>query len=771
MPSFRLKTYPELLATAFAHVRAVQLSDDGIEPDLNPGSLLRTILEAVCMNDADQYVQIGLLKKLFSLFNAKGVDLDARMVDFGSEIWPELKRRPADTSICQVSVGDGTQLVKSSLASDVYQGVTTFTCVPGDGVLFPVSGTLAVERGTERSEEIIYLRTGDVFTVVLPTTGFANGHSAGTVIVRTSVRSYITTSVAVGATSCTLASGTGAAWLSSGTIIYERGTIREEKLAFTRVSDVITHAPCSFAHGAQSIVIQATAGIDRVVTVGTTVFAPATDSSKQINFRTQNVITLYDGDYTSALGDVVSEDVGSVTRVGSNAITQWSTPPFAQATVTNPVAATRGRDREKDGAYLQRALDFIQSLSRSTPLAITTLTAGIRDPQSNRIVEFTQIVEPVAPGESLLYISDGTSTFANTQTPFVGRDIVIRDAEVGDRRGRLSTFAPFGYSASGVVTPRLFRSIQRGVATSVGVNYLEDTTRSMVTNYYVGAYLKTDDDQFYEITSNTAIRFNVAGGGLIPSNGSYAVLDFGTNPQVSSVTTATGANSITDSLASWIIGEHVDKWVTDSAGALWRITANSATTLTLAANGVTPTAGTYVITAGYPQPLRPGTDFIFNRSKGDLELSIPLQAHDVLVAASDGASPSVGAYLYSTGLVAHVQRIVNGDEADFSSFPGLRSTGTQVLVVTPTVISYTFVLKVTAAPGFNDASIRPVVQSAVQTYVNALGIGANIVVAEIIAAVMRLVGVSDCTVLSPSSNIVVPAGQIVRIDSSNVEVI
>ena len=43
----------------------------------------------------------------------------------------------------------------------------------------------------------------------------------------------------------------------------------------------------------------------------------------------------------------------------------------------------------------------------------------------------------------------------------------------------------------------------------------------MLINAFAGKFLKSDDDQFYPIVSNTAIRFNVTAGGGTPSLGSY----------------------------------------------------------------------------------------------------------------------------------------------------------------------------------------------------------------------------------------------------------
>ncbi len=689
--AFRLKTYPEIVSNMFARIRAIL----GVDVDLNPGSVLRTILEACALQDADQYVQAAKLLDLFSLDSVQGDDLDRRAADYGSEIFTSLRRRPANTSISKVKVSDGTLLVVDYLAVDVLVGSSSFTL--NDGSAFPTSGAVTLETGTQRQETLVYTRVGDVFTLVSPAT-LASGHAAGSPAIRVATKSVTTAPLLLGATSLPLAAGTGAAWPAAGNVILERQTVSQELLAFTRVGDTLTIAPTAFAHSSGIDVYLSTNGSDRAVAAGTICYVPPTQSTKQINFTVVTGGTLYDGDLTSDLIDVVSQDVGFDTRAGSNTITRWQTPPFAGAAVYNPISATRGRDRESDQYYRQRIRDFIQSLSRGTPLAIATGVNGLQDPETNAGVAFAQLVEPVAPGVSYVYITDGTSTFSLDQNPFLGRDVLIRDAEVGDRRGRLGQYGPFGYGIT-PATPRLFRSVQRGVATSVGVNTLTDTAQAMVVNAYNGMYLKTDDDVFYAITGNSATAFTLSASGASPSLGAYSVFDF------------------------------------------------------------------------VSAPLVPGTDFAFNEATGDIELTTALVAHDGLVAAADNASPSVGAYTFSSGLAAYVQRTINGDPTNFDDFPGLRASGTKVLVVAPTVISQTFTIQVLPSRGFTDDDVETAVTTAVETYINSLGIGENVILSSIITAVRNLPNIDDVTMISPSANVTVPNGQIMRITSDEVVIV
>jgi len=699
--ALRFLTAPEVLANMFAHVKSP--TGLGSDADLLPGSATRTTLECAALSDAAIYVQMSRLLNLFSLDKCRGDDLDQRAVEIGSDILTFLRRRPAQTSVADIIVGNGTFLQNTTFSADVDYGSATFNVVNGAG--FPTSGALTISAGTANEEDLIYTRVGNVFAVVLSgltSTVLRRSHAAGEPVVSVSIRTTLAALVNIGDTVAHLFTGTGAAWNASGVVIFDRNQGTQEKIAFTRSGDTLTLlTPAVFAHALGAVVIQGTDGTDHAIPTGAQPFVPPTVSSAQVNFTVTQAGTLFDGDFVSGLIPVQSVLVGSATRVGSNQITKWTgVGPFIGATVTNPASATRGVDREGDDDFRQRLKDFLQSLSRGTPLAITTFVKGLQDPDTGASVAFVQIVEPVLPGRSILYITDGTLAFSLAQQPFLGRDVIISDASAGDARGKLGTYGPpYNYSTSAPVAPRLFSSLNtvRGVSTSVGFNFLEDTAQTMTPNAFVGMWLKTVDNQFRQIASNTAVRFIFTTGDS-PSAGSYSVYDFTT-------------------------------------------------------------------------PLTPGTDFQFNQSTGDLELTTLLATHDGLVAASDGASPSLGAYMYSSGLAAFVQRSVNGDPADFNDFPGYRAAGTQVLVAVPTTQAFAFVILVVPARGFTVTQLTSSVQVAVETYVNALGIGADVLVAELIAVIMALPGVANTQVITPAADVSVPSGTLVRITDSNVTVV
>lgn len=694
MSGLRLLTQPEI----FARMMAVA---DGLLDitDFNVGSFLRAIYEAASLSDADQYVQIGKAVDLWDLDNCKGDDLDRRGLEMGAKVFPEMRRRPAITSIGNVVVGDGAVQRFAKVVGDVAATQIAFNI--DDSTNWPVAGAAVIARGTLREETVSYIRTGLVINVISPASGVVNPHLDGETVETVATRSKLVLGIIVGATTATIQAGTESVWGASGTVIFERDTVRRESRAYTRVGQDLTFAATTFAHAAGSDVTLSTFGSDRAIGAGTVAFAPESEVSKRVSYRTTAAGTLLDGDYVSALIPVESEEVGRETMVGSQQIRKWQTEPFANATVSNPLPTIRGSDQEEDIPYRNRLRLFITALSRATALALEQLLGGKRDDFSNLVIAFAQAVEPVAPGKGLLYVTDGSPTFTIDYQEKRERYVIISDARVNDKRGRLGDLAPYQQIASPLAnrTPRIYKSNQRGVATLVGANFLEDSSQSFTVNALTGMYLKTDDNQFYLITSNTAIRINVAAGGATPSLGSYSVFAFDTT-----------------------------------------------------------------------DPMIPGVDYTFNESNGDLELVVPLVEHDGLVAAPS-ADLTLPAYIYSRGLAAYAQRLVNGDRTDLSQFPGIKAHGCHIQIVVPTVISPSFLIQVVTEAGIADSELVDRVKSVVLAYVNSLGIGQQVILSEIVRLIKELAGVHDVRVLEPTSNPAIADGQIPRITESDISVV
>jgi uncharacterized phage protein gp47/JayE len=64
-------------------------------------------------------------------------------------------------------------------------------------------------------------------------------------------------------------------------------------------------------------------------------------------------------------------------------------------------------------------------------------------------------------------------------------------------------------------------------------------------------------------------------------------------------------------------------------------------------------------------------------------------------------------------------------------------------------------VSITAQSGFVESDLAPSVQSAVETYISGLGIGGDVIVAEIVQRAMEVSGVYNVIVVTPSSDVVV----------------
>lgn len=139
-------------------------------------------------------------------------------------------------------------------------------------------------------------------------------------------------------------------------------------------------------------------------------------------------------------------------------------------------------------------------------------------------------------------------------------------------------------------------------------------------------------------------------------------------------------------------------------------------------------------------------DYLLQRGTGQIE---------VLGAGLPGGSIVVVGYTYYTGLVATVQTIIDGDANDPVTYPGVRAAGVIVVVETPTIRRITVRISISAQPGFVEADLIPQVREAVETYISGLGLGADVIIAEIIERSMGVTGVYNVSVITPVADVVI----------------
>lgn len=168
-------------------------------------------------------------------------------------------------------------------------------------------------------------------------------------------------------------------------------------------------------------------------------------------------------------------------------------------------------------------------------------------------------------------------------------------------------------------------------------------------------------------------------------------------------------------------------------------------------------------------PLTRGVDWEVDPTRGQIEL-LPATFPTGLSPGDKAAAN----YRYYTGLVAEVQRVVTGDPLNSLSYPGVEAGGITTLVRAATADFQTLTSKVTALQGFDLDQVRDAVRIVVQDYINSLGIGEGVILAEIIQRAMEVDGVYNFKVLtmngvSPSDQIILPH-KVARAQTSDIVV-
>lgn len=119
-------------------------------------------------------------------------------------------------------------------------------------------------------------------------------------------------------------------------------------------------------------------------------------------------------------------------------------------------------------------------------------------------------------------------------------------------------------------------------------------------------------------------------------------------------------------------------------------------------------------------------------------------------------------YANYTGLLKDVHKTIYGDDTDLDTFPGVGAAGITFQVLAPTVKEVAVQANVTLAQGVSISNVSDDIKNAISGYINGLGIGAEVVVAEIIDQIMNVSNVIDVVVVTPAANINIAGDEIAR---------
>lgn len=162
----------------------------------------------------------------------------------------------------------------------------------------------------------------------------------------------------------------------------------------------------------------------------------------------------------------------------------------------------------------------------------------------------------------------------------------------------------------------------------------------------------------------------------------------------------------------------------------------------------------------------PGTDMgLFNEGLG-AKISLPNR----LSFGSDPV-PGVNGYNYWTGLLRKVSRVVSGYQPDSETYPGVAAAGIDVEPRPPQINRISVSLKIKTARGVSLQSISDTIKTAIDGYVNSLGLGQDVILSEIIKLVQQIPGVDSCVMTSPTADqerITIGDNAIARISTNSI---
>lgn len=147
MAEFKPRVFPQILGDMIATIVA-----NSPITDTNPGSVIRTILEASAQEDDEQYFQMLNIIKAYSLDTVTGADLDDRGFEYG------VVRLTSVKATSKVTLGDSSF---TKIFTGVYSGLNgplaTDSSINGDSSTgFAVSGSIIIGRGTPNVETVAY---------------------------------------------------------------------------------------------------------------------------------------------------------------------------------------------------------------------------------------------------------------------------------------------------------------------------------------------------------------------------------------------------------------------------------------------------------------------------------------------------------------------------------------------------------------------------------------------------------------------------------------
>lgn len=116
----------------------------------------------------------------------------------------------------------------------------------------------------------------------------------------------------------------------------------------------------------------------------------------------------------------------------------------------------------------------------------------------------------------------------------------------------------------------------------------------------------------------------------------------------------------------------------------------------------------------------------------------------------EGTVTGFDAYKYHTGLLAEANRIVYGDPADNTTYPGVAAAGAEIFIEPPLVKRIQVSINIRVNTGVPFVRVAEEVRNAIASLINASPIGVSIAISDIISDVNSIPGVRAVSISSPA---------------------
>jgi uncharacterized phage protein gp47/JayE len=626
MADFTPKTSEEILNDAINYLYLnTNISD------FNVGSVIRTILESMALEDANQYYQMYNLLNAFFLQNVTGEALDDRAADY------DVARKPATSSGGVVLFLD-TNLQRSFLTADVAAGATILYVE--DVSVFGAAPFL-VQLGEGGNVEQVRITAADV--------------------------------------------ATGSLTIDAAAAAPFNQTTYAHSSATTGIDEVDNRSSLVCLYNASSA--------DRLIASGTTMRAQPTNVTFEVECITTEVGLQQQGYFASDPVAVRSTAVGSTTNIPAKSLNQIvGGMPYAGASVVNTAGITGGREAESDAEFRTRIRNTISSLPAATKIALITNLLTTTDPVTSAIVTRASIVEDFEKDLVYAYVDDSSSSgIANSESRLAEDTLAV-------------------VAAAG--------------ATSVVLNSVDGFDSTTLSN------------ASYIIFNPLGSPFVTQYGSLLPALNTLDQIP-NTHPGYAAGTTVSLCEPVeTSSLDKRKYYQLDNAPLGDDLLRLYLVNGaklGEATLLVPLANGACST----------------GTeDYVVNEALGQIEFLT-------------GKVPVAGSAIYAiyesyTNLLKESQKVVDGDLLDPVNYPGVRSAGVKVLVRPAQRTPVDVVLDITVDNDQTDLDTASFFsKQLVVSYINNLGIGQDVILAELIDSVMGVTGVINVHIMQPQADVTI----------------